>query len=370
MDVWRIQRRGGLLVPQLPSVGLCTNLYHKIYLSGPGSLAFQSVSSSGQDFLLPHLLGATCAASEGVTKGTTKTEATSWRRWCEFLQQAGLAAEPFLEPFSRQDKHRILGAVAQAIRAKLFSQSTKGKGHPIGKGTVSAHLGHVATAFTSHGRPSPKFDADGKPAFLLRRQLRAYQNSDPAVKHQEVLPFELIKRMVTRKHKEPILVVFHQLMLFGFFFAMRSCENVRVQGTERRTKSIMKRNLVFLKDDKILPHDHLFLETADSVTVNFEYQKRDDRNDQVTQCATEHPLFYPVKIAARIIRRLHAMRASDEIPISTFVRKNGRWGDFDSSTALILLRDFISDEGGGHLVCTARMSASTPFGRRQQWQCT
>jgi hypothetical protein len=106
---------------------------------------------------------------------------------------------------------------------------------------------------------------------------------------------------------------------------MRSCENVRVQGTERRTKPIMKRNLVFLKEGKILPHDHLFLETAVSVTVNFEYQKRNDRDDQVTQCATEHSLFYPFKITAQIIRRLHAMRASDETPIYTFVRVDGGW---------------------------------------------
>jgi hypothetical protein len=107
--------------------------------------------------------------------------------------------------------------------------------------------------------------------------------STTAVKHQKAIPFELIKRMVTRKHKEPLLVVFHQLMLFGFFFAMRSCENVRVQGTKRRTKPIMKRNLVFLKEGKILPHDHIFLETADSVTVNFEYKERDDRDDSTIE---------------------------------------------------------------------------------------
>jgi hypothetical protein len=61
----------------------------------------------------------------------------------------------------------------------------------------------------------------------------------------------------------------------------------------------MKQNLVFFKEGKILPHDHLFLETADSFTVSFEFRKRDDCDDQVTQFATKHPLFCPVKIAAR-----------------------------------------------------------------------
>jgi hypothetical protein len=118
----------------------------------------------------------------------------------------------------------------------------------------------------------------------------------------------------------------------------RTPENVQVQGTERRIKPIMKQNLVFLKEGKILPHDHLFLETADSVTVSFEYRKRDDRDDQVTQFATKHPLFCPVKIAAR---RVPATR-----PPSTQLSVWMRWGDFNSRAALTLLRDFISDEGG------------------------
>jgi hypothetical protein len=63
--------------------------------------------------------------------------------------------------------------------------------------------------------------------------------------------------------------MFHQLFLFGFFFAMRSCENYKVSG-ERRTHSIRKRNIAVIK---LLPHNSPDLELA------FEYQKRDERND-------------------------------------------------------------------------------------------
>jgi hypothetical protein len=146
--------------------------------------------------------------------------------------------------------------------------------------------------------------------------------------------------------QEPLLVLFHQRMLLGFFFAMRSCESLRVQGNEWRTKPIMKKISCSSRQGE--QHDYFCLETADSVTVTFEYQKRDDRDDQAIQCATEHPLICPVKITERIIRRLNAMRTSVETPIYTFVRMFGRWGDFDSHSALTLLRvrDFISAEGG------------------------
>jgi hypothetical protein len=87
--------------------------------------------------------------------GSPKEQPRQKQRWCEFLQQAGLATEPFLEPFSQQDKHRILGAFAQAVRSNMFGQSTKGKGRPIGKGTVSAHLDHVATALPRTDTPIP-----------------------------------------------------------------------------------------------------------------------------------------------------------------------------------------------------------------------
>jgi hypothetical protein len=160
-------------------------------------------------------------------------------------------------------------------------------------------------------------------------------------------------------------------MLFGFFFAMRSCENVRVQGTERRTKPIMKRNLVFLKEGKILPHDHLFLETAVSVTVNFEYQKRNDRDDQVTQCATEHSLFYPEDHSTdhSPSTRDACQRRDPHLHICP----RGWWmGDGVTSTPVRHLLSYVisSPTRGGHLVCTGMMLASTPFVRRQQWQCT
>ena len=62
----------------------------------------------------------------------------------------------------------------------------------------------------------------------------------------------------------------------------RSCEYLKTTE-ERRTQSLRLRNLVFRRKNKIVPHDDPHLDLADTVTVTFEYQKRDLRDDAATQ---------------------------------------------------------------------------------------
>ena len=134
---------------------------------------------------------------------------------------------------------------------------------------------------------------------------------------------------------------FHQLYLLGFFYAMRSCENFRVTG-ERRTKPIRKRDFIFLKNHRILPHTSPLLEEADAVTVVFEYQKRDLRNDSITQSRTGHPVGCPVRASAAIIRRMQSLDLADDDFIFTYQRDDGKGlGHLTSKQALGMLREFI-----------------------------
>ena len=97
---------------------------------------------------------------------------------------------------------------------------------------------------------------------------------------------------------------------YCFFFAMRSCENFKVSG-ERKTHPIRKRNMVFRKDGRILPHSSPRLHLADTIAITFEYQKRDERNDTVTQWRTGDSTYCPVVVGAAVVRRLEAMGASE-----------------------------------------------------------
>jgi hypothetical protein len=107
-----------------------------------------------------------------------------------------------------------------------------------------------------------------------------------------------------------IFIVFHQLMLLGFFFAMRSCENFKVSG-EQGAHPIRKRNMVFGKDGQILPHLLPRLHLADTIAITFEYQKRDKRNKTVTQWRTGNSTYCPVVVSATVVRLLEAMGASE-----------------------------------------------------------
>ena len=105
---------------------------------------------------------------------------------------------------------------------------------------------------------------------------------------------------------------------------MRSCEYLKTTG-ERRTQSLRLCNLVFRRKNKIVPHDDLHLDLADTVTVTFEYQKRDLCDDAVTQSRSGGPLLCPVRAAAAIIQRLRQMGAKPSTFIYKYKNEKGWW---------------------------------------------
>lgn len=211
--------------------------------------------------------------------------------------------------------------------------------------TCNAAIRDVAQAFQAHGLPDPRLDADGKKtAFLLLRQFRGYTNRDPGTKHQKALSIDLIRAMVSRPtENKPAQLAFQQLYLLGFFFAMRSCENFRVKG-ERRTHPIRLRNLVFRKNHKIVPHDSPDLALADTISITFEYQKKDERNDTVTQATTGDPLLCPVRAAAAIVQRQKSFGSTPDNFIYRFRSNATTTLDLTGAAALIQLRAFVKTQ--------------------------
>ena len=253
----------------------------------------------------------------------------------------------FLQRFNRNDKHRILGSFMQKVREKNFSESTHGNDQLVADSCRSALQG-VCTAFITEGYPNPSLDADGKLAFILQRQIRGYRNTDPATRQQKPIPLELLEKMVTRSCTDPGLIAFHQLTIFAFFFAMQSCEYLKTKG-ERRTNPLRMEHLVFRKDNKIVPHDEPNLELADTITITFEYQKRDLRNDTVTQSRSGKPLICPVRAAAAVIQRLLKMGGKPNTHLYQYADAKGKWKHLTSDKAVKHLRNYIAtvDESWG-----------------------
>ena len=94
-----------------------------------------------------------------------------------------------------------------------------------------------------------------------------------------------------------------QLGIGAFFWACRSCEYLLVpQADKRRTDILRLRCIRFFKDGILLSHDSPLLEHADCVAITFEFQKKDERNDTVTQLDTDHSFLSPVRIWAAIVK--------------------------------------------------------------------
>jgi hypothetical protein len=147
--------------------------------------------------------------------------------------------------------------------------------------------------------------------------------------------------MTTRQCSEPGLIAFHELTILAYFFAMRSCEYLKTTG-ERRTEPLRRKNFVFRKDNKIVPHEDPNLHLADAVTITFEFQKRDLRDDSITQSKSGDPYLCPVRAAATVIQRLLKIKPSPDAYVYTYADKHGKLWELTAKAALAHLRGFIA----------------------------
>jgi hypothetical protein len=177
---------------------------------------------------------------------------------------------------------------------------------------------------------------------ILQRQFRGHKNNDPATKHQKAIPPKVLQDMVMRPTTMPLMTAFHQLTLLAFFFAMRSCEYLHIQQADRRTKPLRLRNLEFRdRHNMIIPHDSSRLEHAATITITFEHQKRDLRDDKVTQSRSGHPMLCPVRAGAVIVRCLQSLNASPDEFLCTFKDGAGQKSRVTNKAAPELLRSHV-----------------------------
>jgi hypothetical protein len=87
------------------------------------------------------------------------------------------------------------------------------------------------------------------------------------------------------------------------FFTMRCCKYLNVSGT-RKTKTLCLRNFRFFKGTRRLKHNGATLHKANTVSITFEDQKWDTKNNTITHHQNDDPTLCPVKIWAKIVRRI------------------------------------------------------------------
>jgi hypothetical protein len=98
---------------------------------------------------------------------------------------------------------------------------------------------------------------------------------------------------------------------------MRSCEYLKVPAAEKRRTDILKLcNLKFRKNGAIVRHDSPELEYSDNISITFEKQKKDERDDTVTQWSKSHALLNPVRSWAAVVK------TDENTPVSAVWRNN------------------------------------------------
>ena len=210
----------------------------------------------------------------------------TWMRWEEYLNSVGVRDDTFLESLSKGQRIRMCGAFAMALREGRFSGPSHGT---LVESTMKSALGYVAQTFRDNDQPNPTHDKDHQLGCLLTKQYRAFKNKDPPPKQQKALPIGVLRVLAELQVTELQRAII-QLSIGAYFFACRSCEYLLIPQAEKRRTDILRiRNIRFFSDGRELSHNDSCLEYADCVSITFEFQKKDERNDTVTQMASKVP---------------------------------------------------------------------------------
>jgi hypothetical protein len=240
----------------------------------------------------------------------------------------------YLDNFTRGNKHKLLSAFAQAIREGRFCSK---KSKNIKAESVRATLDHVAQAYKLGDRPDPRLDADGKFAYILQRQLRGYSSTDEPASPQVAVTASVLREF----HKLAISSMdkaLCELFTGAFFFAMRSCEYLKVSG-QRKTKLLALRNIRFYKGRRLILHSDPLLHLAECVSITFEIQKKESKNDIITQFRSSDQTLCPVKIWTKIVRRISSYTGSTkDTTVNTFILPNNKFHLFSGTELLKKLR--------------------------------
>jgi hypothetical protein len=226
------------------------------------------------------LCAAEASREVAVTGATLEDQARAWRRWECYCVSIGITDDVYLDGLDRHERIKLMGAFAMALRERRFSRPADA---PLAEKTVRNTVSYVAQAFRENDRSNPTRDDDGLLGRLLSRLYRSFKNRDPAEKQQKALPVCVLVELAKLGDTETQRALY-QLAIGAFFFAMRSCEYLKVKQAEKQRTDILRlRNIRFFKKGTLLSHNNKSISTADNVSITFEFQKKDERDDTVTQ---------------------------------------------------------------------------------------
>jgi hypothetical protein len=247
-----------------------------------------------------------------------------------------------------------MGAFASALRRRQFSRPDE---RDLAAGTVQETLAKLGEVFRANVGYNPTHGV-GSHSFhpALARQFKGMKNEDPGEVQQKALPVCVYRALhciptpdSPYSHLDKAIA---WILTLAYFWCMRSCEYSDVQG-ERRTKILCVRNFRFFnKNNKDISSDIHLLGEATTVSITFEFQKRDIRNDTISHQKSGDKLgsgeMCPVRAAAEVIKRIYSYNIPKEkirdTPIN-FIQLGPTAYTIPSSLFLIKIREAVRSLG-------------------------
>jgi hypothetical protein len=203
----------------------------------------------------------------------------------------------------------------------------------LGAGTIEetmAKLGQIFRANVGYNPAHGRADGGWHPS--LARQIKGMKNNDPGQKQQKALPVciyrEIYKRAASSGEPEEITMAWLQVL--AFFFCMRSCEYSNVSG-KQKTKVVCFQNIRFFQKNRLLKHNSPRIHLATLVSITFEWQKKDVRDDMITHQKSNDSIgggiMCPIRACIKLVKRIYPKKVPNQnipdLQINT-VMKNGK----------------------------------------------
>jgi hypothetical protein len=279
---------------------------------------------------LGDLSAALASANNAVVKGTNEKQLCSWRRYKQYLLSIGIRDDVYLDNFDRGQCHKILSAFTQSVREGRYSALTP---KLLKAESVHVTLDCVAQTYKLANQPDPRLDVDRKLTFLLQQQLQGYSSSNPGEQPQVAVTGSILRKFY-QLALSPFDKALCELFIGAFFFAMRSCEYVKVQGP-RKMKLLTIKNIRFFQGNSQVPHSDPALSSADCVSITVEFQKRNtNRSGDCLLCL--------VQIWAKIVTRIRSyVNSSPSDTVNTYCYPDNNKIHFFSGTELLKHLHFV-----------------------------
>jgi hypothetical protein len=290
------------------------------------------------------LAASEVARSKAVTESTNSKSATAWFRWESYLRQIDID-DIFLSSFSREDRWEVLVGFCSALRDGRF-QPGKRKG--MVQGTIQDSLSAVAQAFRIHRGDDPRVDNQGNTALILLRTLKGLKSDDPPPKKQAPATPELIRLLAISDESVPLDHAIGKLACGSYFYAMRSCEYLKVSGP-RKTKILLVEDIQFHVANREIHHSSPEIFDSDTVTLTFKDQKNGELMQRRTAWRTTDPILSPVKAWASIVTRILSYQGCSKKTSVNTVLVNGRLIQITSAMMVASIRAAASTLGRNRL---------------------